>query len=425
VLVKLTKTKVEDGALVPAKGSALYWDSQLHGFGLRVTAKGARSYIVQARVGGRSRRVTLGRHGVLTAEEARKKARKTLGTMADGVDPVAEKRRQAAASVTLREVADDYLDNRRRRDGKPLAERTKADVRRHLRKSFSDWADKPLVEITREGVQKRYRALGKRSQAQANQAMRVLSALFNYARAIHKGPNGENIIPDNPVDVIHDSNTFMGEVQAKDQRVPKDKIGAFYSALESTRTDPAASISIRTKAAAAVVLMLTGLRRADVLERTWADVDLEAGTLHVPDSKHREPRTFPLAREAVAVLQAQREISAGRYVFQSDGGPGPVHDVDAAIRVAAKAVGIHVSTHDLRRTYIDVTEELEIDPLVSELLSNRKGAAYQALATRNKHYSSGDLTRYTDHAQRTADYFERARLAHEGDNVVAIGEAMQ
>lgn len=415
--MKLTKSNVEKAANVPAEGSALIWDDGLPGFGLRVTDMGTRSYIVQARVNGRTRRVTLGRHGVITAEHARRKARSVLGQMADDVDPTAEKRRQRAASVTLRDVVEDYLANRRRRDGRPLAERTKADISRHLRTNFAEWANKPIANIRREAVRRKYAAIGKRSPAQANQAMRVLSGVINYARASFRDEAGEPIIPSNPVEVVRDAKIRF-EDKARGTRVPLDKIGAFYSALEQTRTNPAASPSVRTKAAAAVALMLTGLRSGDWLTRTWEDLDLEAGVVHLTDTKHRDPRTFPLARQVVETLKDQRVICTGPHVFQSDGGAGPVHDLREGMALAREAIGQHVATHDLRRTFDDVFDTIGIDPIVGELLSNRKPAGS---SVRFKHYANTkDLTRYRDRAQRIADYFEERRLAFEADNVVAM-----
>ncbi|MDX1626452.1 MAG: Arm DNA-binding domain-containing protein, partial [Wenzhouxiangellaceae bacterium] len=88
--MKLTKTRI-DKIEPPSKGYELHWDSELPGFGLRVTAKGAKSFIAQAKIDGKARRITLGRFGNLTADQARKKARAELGRMADNVDPAAVK----------------------------------------------------------------------------------------------------------------------------------------------------------------------------------------------------------------------------------------------------------------------------------------------------------------------------------------------
>jgi integrase len=409
------------GVPTPESGTSHHWDDELKGFGLRITAKGVRSFVAQARVNGRTRRVTIGRHGPWKVEQARKRAQKLLGEMADGLDPVAEKKRQKAESLTLAEVAEDYIANKRRKsDGKPLAERTKTDIRKHLNGNFADWRNKPLTAIDRTMVSKRYATIANRSLAQANQAMRVLSALYNYARGLHKTADGEHVITDNPVHVIREAALHRGEPQGRDNRVPFESLGAFYAALEATRTDPATGPGIRTKAAAAVVLLLTGLRLGDVTKRQWGDVDLEAGSLYVPDSKHRQPRTFPLARQAVQAIQDLAELTgASPYIFAKANLDGPVGDIRQGMQPALNAIDHHVTAHDLRRTFDDLFDALEIDPIVGELLSNRTPQG-----VRFKHYANvGDLTRYRNQAQRIADFLEEKRLAAESENVVALEAA--
>src|SRR5450759_597733 len=110
--MKLTKSKVEALA-IPGTGQSFLWDDELRGFGVRITPSGARSYIVQGRVGGKSRRITLGAHGRLTCDEARRKAKAALVARDEGVDPQIEKKRAETLAITLREVATDYCQNRR------------------------------------------------------------------------------------------------------------------------------------------------------------------------------------------------------------------------------------------------------------------------------------------------------------------------
>ena len=94
---KLTKRSV-DALAAPGKGQAFKWDGELRGFGVRVTASGLKSFILQYRNSeGRSRRIVIGRYGILTVEQAREKAKIQLGSIADGKDPASEKngRKQA------------------------------------------------------------------------------------------------------------------------------------------------------------------------------------------------------------------------------------------------------------------------------------------------------------------------------------------
>lgn len=414
------KTNVEGADLVPDKGTALYWDDKLPGFGLRVSAGGVRAYIAQARVNGKSRRVTIGKHGVFTPAQARKEARGLLGEMSKGNDPVEQRQRRKAAALTLREVSEDYCENhRRKKDSKPLAPRSKKDIRSHVAKAFSDWADKPVAAINRDMVRKRYARLAEKSQAQANQAMRVLSSLINYARATTKASDGEYVIRDNPVAVLHEASVHLGEVEGRKIKVPHDKIGLFLGALERARKEGAPVT--RTKAAAAYVLALTGLRKADVVNRRWDEIDLDACTLHVPDTKHRTPRTFPLASQVVDALRDLQPLTGGsRFVFAGSNGKKPIQEIRAGLAPAIHATGAHVAAHDLRRTWIDAVKATKTDSLVAELLANRKGAQFQALSVRFENYDNNDLMDLRPEAQAIADWFsEQARIA-ESDNIVML-----
>ena len=119
---KLTKTAIDDlRAKAIAAGKTIYaWDSELTGFGALATAKGSASYFVEYRIGGRgtpNRRLSIGKHGHITPEQARKKAKVKLGDVADGVDVAqAEKeKKQRLAVGTFRELAEALFDRRRPR----------------------------------------------------------------------------------------------------------------------------------------------------------------------------------------------------------------------------------------------------------------------------------------------------------------------
>lgn len=87
-MLHLTKRSID--ALGPQAKDAIYFDDDVKGFGLRISPHGLKTYLIQYRAGGRTRRVKVGRHGTLTVEEARKRARELLGAVAKGNNPAAE-----------------------------------------------------------------------------------------------------------------------------------------------------------------------------------------------------------------------------------------------------------------------------------------------------------------------------------------------
>ena len=88
----------------------VFWDRDLPGFGVRVYASGTKMYVVQSRTKGKSVRVTVGRHGVITADEARRRAARIVNRIKAGEDPVAEPLpARLAGGPTVADLALQYL----------------------------------------------------------------------------------------------------------------------------------------------------------------------------------------------------------------------------------------------------------------------------------------------------------------------------
>lgn len=115
------------------KDQVFYRDDQLKGFAVRITASGVKSFVVEKLINGKVKRITLGRYGELTVEQARKEAQKLLGMIATGIDPLAKKQAAKAQAVKLGEVFQDYI--KARKDLKP---KTLYDYSKLLKTAFSD-----------------------------------------------------------------------------------------------------------------------------------------------------------------------------------------------------------------------------------------------------------------------------------------------
>jgi integrase len=112
--IKLTQDFIDRAAPAPGFEREIFWHTGMEGFGLMVTSAGHRSYVVQYRAAGKSRRYTI--KGSQSLEKARKEARLLLARVAKGGDPVSEKRRvQVEAANTLRAVAEEYLKREERK----------------------------------------------------------------------------------------------------------------------------------------------------------------------------------------------------------------------------------------------------------------------------------------------------------------------
>jgi len=164
---KLTKSFIESIPLATS-GQVFYRDSELKGFALRVGTTG-KVYIAESKVNRKVIRVTIGKHGVYTAEQARLQAREILLTMTKGINPNDVEKEERARGVTLDQALEDFFIAR-----KSLKPATVYDYRRCLNCYLPDWKKRPLLEITKDMVAKRHTLIGQRSKAQANLAMRYL-----------------------------------------------------------------------------------------------------------------------------------------------------------------------------------------------------------------------------------------------------------
>ncbi len=111
--MNLTKNNVDKIKLPQKSTQAFYRDDNLKGFAVRITKNGIKSFIVEKSIHGKVKRITLGRYGELTVEQARKEAQKLLGKIAMGIDPIAEHQFAKVKSITLGAVFDDYLNTRK------------------------------------------------------------------------------------------------------------------------------------------------------------------------------------------------------------------------------------------------------------------------------------------------------------------------
>lgn len=401
---KLTKNYI-DKITAPADKEAFHWDTEVKGFGLRVTPSGKITYIVQGRVNGSSPRISIGPHGVFTVDQAREVAREHLRSMRMGIDPRAVAKKEAAQRVTLRDVADGYKRDR------PLKDSSKAEIERHVTTTFEAWLKKPLKDINREAVTKRFNEIKTKgttgngpAPAQANQAFAVLRALFNYAIREYREPDGSPVLTDNPVDVLYKKWTPL---KPRTSRVPDSKVGAVWSFLvkardEAYNRDTLASIDL------VMLLMLTGLRIGECCALEWNRVNLEEGWIHIPDPKNSNPVWLPLSTQAVQLLTTRQRVKGSRFVFSSWGKAGHIKDPRDTMKKVSEVAGTKITPHDLRRTFTTIgIANCGIDLTRVELLTNHVPKGVTA-----RHYLETSHLQYLKpETQRISDWIEQKAAA--------------
>jgi hypothetical protein len=175
---RITKRLVD--SLKATGGEYFVWDSALVGFGVRVQASGAMSYVVKYRAGsGRgapTRRLTIGRVGTLTPDGARMLARKTLGAVAHGNDPAAARAAERRAS-TLKELAGMYLSEHVEAKRKPkMAEHYRSLLERIV---LPELGSRKAEQVTTSDLAKLHAKMRKRPY-QANRMLKVVGSLYAF-----------------------------------------------------------------------------------------------------------------------------------------------------------------------------------------------------------------------------------------------------
>lgn len=368
-----------------------HWFGDPKGFGLKVlstrseaTGRLDRVYIAEGKIKGeknKSCRVTIGRHGVFTPNQARDEAKKYLALMAQGINPNDEARKNRAvtasekqrASLTLQQVLDDYCRTRQ------LKESTEHDYRKIVKRCFGEWLNRPIVAITKDMVERRHQQLsnlenpkkpGWSGKAQANLAMRVLRAVFTYAGHTYEDASGKALVTDNPVKRLSQVRAW-NRVARRQSVIKQHELMPWYQSVVNLKND-----SVRDYL---LLCLFTGLRRNEAAGLRWEDVDLTGKTLTVRDTKNHSDHILPLSDFIYDMLRKRWSARKNEYVFPG-GMPGATFDghlVDPkkAIAQVTKDTSIRFMVHDLRRTFLTIAESLDIPHYALKKLANHRSGA--------------------------------------------------
>ena len=410
--VKLTKSVV-DRIEPPPSGQLFIRDAELKGFGLRVTA-GSKAFIVEKRIDGSVKRLTLGRYPELTAEQARKQAHKLLGHIAIGGNPIADKARVKLQGTTLEQAFQDFLEAR-----KSLKPHTIYDYRRLMTTAFGDWQSRPLTAISKDMVAKRHSQLGEqRGEAYANLAMRFLRSLFNFSLVRYEGPDGQPLLPENPVVRLTQTRAWY-RVGRRQTVIKSHQLAAWLLAVEALRHGRPPT-QANTIADYLLLLLFTGLRREEGAGLRWDQIDLEQRTLTVRNTKNHEPLVLPLSDFLAGLLARRRAAVESEYVFPGEGRTGHLAEPRKQMQRVMIASGIPFTLHDLRRTFITVAEGLDISAYALKRLVNHKMSGDVTAG-----YIIADVERLRAPMQRITDYLLKAAGVPPGVEVVSTGKRKQ
>ncbi len=371
---------------------------QLKGFGLVVSDVGSKHFVLTQyfKRDCRTIRLRCGEYPKTTIEQARNIAREFQNLLISGIHPT-EQRKQAQLDrensktqdkikkTTLSDVLGDYLQHREIKDS------TRIDYQKAINETWSDWLNKPLLSISESIVKEQHRLRSQASKARANNAMRVLRALFNFARSEYKLPDGSLIFPSNPVNILSESRSWNKVKRRKTYIHPSELADWFIGVGELTN---------KTASVYFLFLLFTGARRAESARLLVEDVDFRTHTFILRDTKNGEDVTLPMSSYIENMLK--EHISENQeWVFTSSNKIGHIVDMRKQMAAVKNASNVHFSLHDLRRSFITYAESLDISTYaVKRLVNHRTGEQTDVTLG----YVGTDIERLRKATQRITDF---------------------
>jgi integrase len=340
----------------------MFWDALLPGFGLRVTDKGSKSWVVMYRLGGRDAprsRLTLGKYPALSLAKAREQARATFDDVARGAVPAIATKKSAELE-TFASVAEEFIERHAKQRNRSWRE-----SERILRRDVTpEWGPHPIAEISPHDVIKVLDGIVDRgAPVMAKQTHSTIRKLFNWA--VDRG-----VVPTSPCVRLPPP----AKAKDRDRVLADEELADVWRASEKLGWPFAPVVRL---------LILTGQRRQEVASMGWLDVDFERALWTLPREATKADRAHevPLSNEALAILRALPKTHK-ELVFTTNGRT-PVANFSVAKLRLDNAVALERARrgqtpladyhlHDLRRTLASGVARLGVAPHVIEKILNHQ-----------------------------------------------------
>jgi integrase len=361
---KLTPAFCLKASAVDGAERSIFWDEEMPGFGLVVTSARHRSFIVQYRVAGRSRRMTI--DGVLGLTKARKRAKVLLGAVANDKDPLQERRKALAQSEeTFQKVAENYLA--REANGLRTADQRRAMLERLV---YPKLGSRPINDIRRsEIVRLLDRIEDTRGPVMADRTLATVRKLMNW----HATRSDEFRSP-----IVRGMARTSGKERARARVLTDDELRTIWKAADDTPGPFGAMVQF---------LLLTAARRGEAAGLTSDEIEGTDWILPEYRNKVKVELVRPLSPAAQDIIAKLPRIGRKGFVFTT-GGRAPIGAFSKFKRKLDKMAGVTGWTlHDLRRTARSLMSRAGISSDHAELCLGHVLAGVRGIYDRHAYYA--------------------------------------
>ena len=326
----------------PERGSRIIYDHEsgddpdktVRGFGLRITAAGAKSFVLNYRTAGQERRLTIGSFPTWSVAQARDEVRRLRRLIDQGEDPLGE-RIAGREAPTVRGLAERYIEEHLPRKRQGSARDDQGMIRQWILPALGN---KKVAAVRPSDIEQLHAKITKAGKStRANRVVALLSTMLSLAvrwEYIKRNPARDAV-----------------------QRNPETKRRRYLSSVEISRLSTALIECISQDAADAIrLLMLTGARRNEICGAKRSEFDLAAATWSKPAGriKQKADHYVPLGAAALEILARRQATADSEYVFPGRGGAGHLN-IRSTWETVRKAAGLEdVRLHDLRHTFASI-----------------------------------------------------------------------
>ncbi|WP_230657751.1 tyrosine-type recombinase/integrase [Psychrobacter sp. I-STPA10] len=374
--IKLTK-KFVDTVPYANNGTDIYMDEDLSGFALYV-GKQTKKYRLHKRINGELRRDEVEETHLITLTEAREKAKLMMVNIKKGLDAydginAEPKIQESNINVpTLREAYKYVKESKKR-----LSKRTIETYDNQILSKLEDWLDLPLNDINKSMVSDMHKKISKTSKAQANATMRAFRSVWNYCRVSFLDENEEYVLKEHPVSILNAKKDWHN-IKPRTRHVEEEYIQPYFKTLIDHVNGSSHKFAPHSNNARdiLIIFLFTGVRLNEAQPLRWTNVDLKAGRVVFKATKNGSDYHMPVGKILHAILRERKKLSMGdEWVFPSNLATSNDHikDLSKSYHHISKKAGLHITPHDLRRTFGTVANSLNVNyPVLKRLLNHRE-----------------------------------------------------